>query len=188
MKCLLIWLLFPALVTAQWTLLVSGGAEPGGGSGAATLELDATTGALRLVSTSVLGNGGVGGWTSARPGSTPDALPTLLFATRRAGSGQQGSVQAVSVNATGGMSPLGTPQLTGGADPEHVQFVSPAWVLTANYGSAHVGVQSVRDDGTVGPPLAGLQVGTNAHEIAVDPANSTRIFVPCLGADYIAQV
>ena len=167
-----------------WTILVTGSAETlGQGGGAATLTLDSDTGALALASTSQLGSGGVGGWTSAKPGA-PDALPTLLFSTRRAG----GSVQSISVNTTGGMAPLGTPQLTGGADPEHVQFLPPRWVLTANYGSGLVGIQPVAANGAVGPPLKPVQVGANAHEVAFDPANVTRVFVPCLGADHVAQV
>ena len=167
-----------------WIILVSGGAEPGGGGGTAALSFDPDAGSLTVTSSSQLGNGGVGGWMTARSGGSPDALPSLMFATRRTG----GTVQSVAVNASGGMIPLGAPQLTGGSDPEHVQFLPPRWVLTANYGNGRVGVQPVGTDGAVGPPLPPTSVGANAHEIAFDPANSTRVFVPCLGADHVAQV
>ncbi len=44
----------------------------------------------------------------------------------------------------------------------------------------------VQSDGSVGAAVATRTVGANAHMIVADPSNR-YVFVPCLGADYVAQ-
>jgi 6-phosphogluconolactonase len=60
------------------------------------------------------------------------------------------------------------------------------FVLVANYGDGTVAVLPVQSDGSVGAAVDMHTVGANAHMIVADPSNR-YVFVPCLGADYVAQ-
>ncbi len=60
------------------------------------------------------------------------------------------------------------------------------WVMVANYGDGTVAVFPILADGKLGPPSDTRTVGANAHMIATDPSNA-YVYVPCLGADYVAQ-
>lgn len=73
-----------------------------------------------------------------------------------------------------------------GNGPAHVAVDgSGRWVLVANYGAGSVAVYPVRDGG-LGAPTDTDTPGANAHQIITDPSNR-YVFVPCLGADHIAQ-
>lgn len=63
---------------------------------------------------------------------------------------------------------------------------SESFLLVANYGDGTVSVVPVKADGSLSAPTSTLQVGMNAHMIIADPSNQF-VFVPCLGADYVAQ-
>ncbi len=60
------------------------------------------------------------------------------------------------------------------------------YVFVANYGDGTVSVLPVGAGGTLGAPLSTLTVGAEAHMIVPDPSNRF-VFVPCKGADYVAQ-
>jgi 6-phosphogluconolactonase len=60
------------------------------------------------------------------------------------------------------------------------------FVLVANYGDGTVAVLPVQADGSLGAAVVTRSVGANAHMIVADPSNR-YVFVPCLGADYVAQ-
>ncbi len=76
---------------------------------------------------------------------------------------------------------------SGGSGPAHVAVDrTGGFVLAANYGSGDVAVLPVRGDGGMEPAVATPNAGANAHQILADAANRF-VFVPCKGADHIAQ-
>jgi 6-phosphogluconolactonase len=98
-----------------------------------------------------------------------------------------GRVGAYAIDrATGALTFLGSVS-SGGDGPAFLTVDgSGKYVLVANYGDGTVSVLPVQAGGGVGAPLATLAVGANAHMIVPDPSNRF-VFVPCLGADYVAQ-
>ncbi len=74
-----------------------------------------------------------------------------------------------------------------GAGPAHVS-VSPsgAHVLVANYTGGTVSVFPVRGDGSLGAATDTKSPGAKAH-MAITSADGAYAFVPCLGANLIAQ-
>ncbi len=74
-----------------------------------------------------------------------------------------------------------------GAGPAHVS-VSPsgASVLVANYTGGSVSVFPVQGDGSLGAASDTKSPGAKAH-LAITSANGAYAFVPCLGANIIAQ-
>ena len=76
---------------------------------------------------------------------------------------------------------------SGGTGPAHVSVDrTGAFVFAANYNDGMVAVLPVRADGGVAAAVANPLAGANAHMILGDAANKF-VFVPCKGADYIAQ-
>ncbi len=76
---------------------------------------------------------------------------------------------------------------SGGQGPAHVAVDrTGAFVFAAGYTDGMVAVLPVRADGGVTAASSTLEAGANAHMIIADPANKF-VFVPCKGADYIAQ-
>lgn len=74
-----------------------------------------------------------------------------------------------------------------GAGPAHVS-VSPGGgaVLVANYGGDSVAVFPVVGDGSLGAASDSKATGDKAHQILTSDSGA-YVFVPCLGANYIAQ-
>ena len=74
-----------------------------------------------------------------------------------------------------------------GAGPAHVS-VSPGGgsVLVANYGGGSVAVFPVLADGSLGAASDTKSPGAKAHQI-ITSASGAYAFVPCLGANFIAQ-
>lgn len=74
-----------------------------------------------------------------------------------------------------------------GAGPAHVA-VSPSGssVLVANYGGGSVAVFPVLGDGSLGAASDTKSPGAKAHQV-ITSASSAYAFVPCLGANLIAQ-
>jgi 6-phosphogluconolactonase len=98
-----------------------------------------------------------------------------------------GRVGAYSIDATTGALTFQNAVSSGGNGPPFVGLDhSGKWALVANYGNGTVSVLPVLADGSLGAPVQTLSAGANAHMIAPDPSNHF-VFVPCLGADYVAQ-
>lgn len=76
---------------------------------------------------------------------------------------------------------------SGGNGPAHVSVdATGKWVLVANYGDGKVSVLPVQAGGRLGDATDTQTVGANAHMAVTDPSNKF-VFVPCKGADYVAQ-
>ncbi len=74
-----------------------------------------------------------------------------------------------------------------GAGPAHVSVDhTGTYALVANYGGGTASVLPIRADGGLDAAQLTLSPGANAHEFLTDPANKFA-FVPCKGADYVAQ-
>jgi len=98
-----------------------------------------------------------------------------------------GRVGAYSIAATTGALTFLNAVSSGGQGPPFVSVdATGTWVFVANYGDGSVSVLPVQADGSLGAATTTLSVGMNAHMIVADPSNRF-VFVPCLGADYIAQ-
>jgi 6-phosphogluconolactonase len=76
---------------------------------------------------------------------------------------------------------------SGGNGPAHVSVdATGKWALVANYGDGKVSVLPVQAGGRLGDATDTQTVGANAHMAVTDPS-SKFVFVPCKGADYVAQ-
>jgi 6-phosphogluconolactonase len=98
-----------------------------------------------------------------------------------------GRVGAYSIAPATGALTFQNAVSSGGNGPPFVGLDrSEGYVLVANYGDGTVSVIPVKSDGSLSNPTSTLTVGANAHMIMTDPSNHFA-FVPCLGADYVAQ-
>jgi 6-phosphogluconolactonase len=76
---------------------------------------------------------------------------------------------------------------SGGKGPAHLALDrADRYVLVANYADGSISVIPVEAGGRLGFPIQTLSVGAQAHMIITDPSNRF-VFVPCKGADYVAQ-
>lgn len=141
------------------------------------LAVDPTTGAL------------------SRMGSIPSfgPAPTFLAITRGGTNlyaldeSSPGRVGAYAVDAATGALTFLNDVPSGGQGPAHVALDrADQYVLVANYGDGSVSVIPVEPGGRLGLPSQTLNVGAQAHMIIADPSNRF-VFVPCKGADYVAQ-
>ena len=98
-----------------------------------------------------------------------------------------GKASAYSINPTDGKLTRINEVSSGGGGPCHIA-VHPGgkWAFTGNYGSGHIAVLPIKDDGSLGEPVESLHGGKNAHQAIVD-ATGKFVFVPFLGSDYVAQ-
>jgi 6-phosphogluconolactonase len=160
----------------------------GDGPGIAALRLDPTTGHLSYDEVEPLPVSGAS-YLAAHP-----SLP-VVYSTSET---ETGTVSAVTRD--GGLSPLGDPMSSGGANPCHLT-VHPdgEWLLTANYGSdtapGTVAVHRLGADGRLleptdlvvhqgAGPVTGRQEGSHAHQVLVDPAGRF-VLATDLGADTV---
>jgi 6-phosphogluconolactonase len=98
-----------------------------------------------------------------------------------------GKVSAYSISATDGKLTRIDEASSAGDGPCHLAVhAGGKWVVTGNYGSGHIGVLPVKDDGSVGEPVVTLLGGKNAHQAAFD-VTGKYLFTPFLGSDYVAQ-
>jgi len=140
-------------------------------------SVSAATGALAVIQS------------QAAFGTSPSFLAvnpalTRLYAVDENTTGRVGSY---SIDPTSGDVTFLNAVSSGGAGPPFVSVdATGKWVFVANYGDGTVSVLPVQADGSLGAATTTLTVGANAHMMAPDPSNRF-IFVPCLGADYIAQ-
>ncbi|MET7653938.1 MULTISPECIES: lactonase family protein [unclassified Streptomyces] len=160
----------------------------GEGPGIAALRLDTTTGHLSYDGVEPLPVSGAS-FLAAHPSLS------VVYSTNET---EAGTVSAVTRD--GGLSPLGDPMSSGGANPCHLT-VHPGgeWLLTANYGSGTapgtVAVHRLGADGRLleptdlvvhqgSGPVAGRQEGSHAHQVLVDPAGRF-VLATDLGADAV---
>lgn len=108
---------------------------------------------------------------------------TRLYAVSEAGD----EIGAYAIDQTTGRPTLLDQVASGGSGPAYVGLDHTGrFVLAANYGDGAVAVLPVRADGGIDGAIANPIAGANAHMIVSDPGNRF-VFVPCKGADYIAQ-
>jgi 6-phosphogluconolactonase len=141
------------------------------------LSVNTTTGATAPI-------GSVASFGSAPSFLAVDAAAKHLYAVDENATGQVG---AYAIDAATGALSFQNAVSSGGNGPPFVTVDgSGKWVLVANYGDGTVSVLPVKADGSLVAPVQTLSAGTEAHMIEPDPSNHF-VFVPCKGADYIAQ-
>jgi 6-phosphogluconolactonase len=141
------------------------------------LSVNVATGATAPV-------GSVASFGSAPSFLAVDAAAKHLYAVDENTPGQVG---AYAIDAATGALSFQNAVASGGDGPPFVTVDhSGKWVLVANYTSGTVAVLPVNADGSLGAAVDTESPGAMAHMIAPDPSNRF-VFVPCLGADYVAQ-
>ena len=141
------------------------------------LSVDAVTGALTA-------QGSVASFGSAPSFLAVDPAGKHLYAVDEATPGRVG---AYAIDASTGALTFQNAVASGGDGPPFVS-VDPQgrWVLVANYTSGTVAVLPIQADGSLGAAVDTVTVGAKAHMVLVDPSDRFA-FVPCKGADYVAQ-
>lgn len=96
-----------------------------------------------------------------------------------------GTVTAFSIDPKDGKLTKLNDASSGGNGPCHVA-VHPGgkWLFAGNYGSGHVGITPIKDDGSLGESLPGVHGGKNAHQVVVDPTGKF-VHVPFLGSNCV---
>lgn len=99
----------------------------------------------------------------------------------------EGRVLAFTRDAhTGALSERGA-VASGGQGPCHLSLTPDGrWLLVAHYGSGHVAVIPIDDNGDIGNATDVQEPGRHAHMAITNPAG-THVYVPCLGSNHIAQ-
>jgi 6-phosphogluconolactonase len=64
---------------------------------------------------------------------------------------------------------------------------SGKWLLAANYASGEAAALPIMPDGRLGPPVAPVQAGANAHMILDDGVTGKFVFVPSKGDNRVLQ-
>ena len=96
-------------------------------------------------------------------------------------------VGAYSVDPSSGTLTFLNAVSTGGTGPAYLSVDrSGKYVFVANYGNGSISVFPILANGQIGAAQQTLAVGANAHMIVSDLSNR-YVFVPCLGANYVAQ-
>ncbi len=152
----------------------------GYGSDISILTLDTSTGALKSVG-------------SAPGGNSPSYLALapngrFLYAVNEASPSR---VIAFSIDASSGkLTEINRQNTTGDGAPHLAVDPSGKWVTVAHYGSGHITVLPIQDNGGVGAasdtsrgPNDGCQ---KAHQAVFDRSGKF-LFVPCLGSNYVIQ-
>jgi len=113
-----------------------------------------------------------------------DRAATHLYAVSEETAGR---VAAYSIDhATGALTYLNDVS-SKGQGPAHLAVdATGQYVIVANYDDGAVAVLPVLAGGKLGDATDTQAAGTFAHMAAIDPTNQF-VFVPCKGADYIAQ-
>jgi 6-phosphogluconolactonase len=141
------------------------------------LSVDSATGGLAVL-------GSLASFGSAPSFLAVDPASKHLYAVDESTPGRVG---AYLIDASTGALTFQNAVPSGGDGPPFVS-VDPQgrWVLVANYTSGTVAVLPIQGDGSLGAAVDTATVGANAHMILADPSDRF-VFVPCLGADYVAQ-
>jgi 6-phosphogluconolactonase len=152
------------------------GYASGYGSDIAVLSVDAATGALSV-------RAKVHSFGPAPSFLAVNRARTNLYALDESPKGRVGAYA---------LDPAGTPTFlddvsSGGDGPAHIGLDgADRFVFVANYGDGTVSVLPLGAGGRVSAPIQTLHVGAQAHMAIADPSNHF-VFVPCKGADYVAQ-
>jgi len=156
-----------AAIPTRLVAYISGGPE------IAWYDVDRGTGALTPISTI----------TAFRTGASFLAVRgTTLYAVA---SGNRVGAYTLDL-PTGGLTFINDVG-AGGTGPTHVSIdATGTFVFVANYGNGTISVFPVQANGGLGVATQTLSPGANAHMIAPDPTNRS-VFVPCLGANLVAQ-
>jgi 6-phosphogluconolactonase len=93
-------------------------------------------------------------------------------------------------SADGHLSQINSAQTGGSGSPHLAVDPSGKWIAVAHYGSGHISIMPVLDNGGVGDP-SDIQRGPNdgcgkAHQAVFDSTGS-YLFVPCLQSNYVIQ-
>jgi 6-phosphogluconolactonase len=166
-------------VDPPYFVYVSGTIAGGGAQNIACFNFDPVTATLTAASTSAGGNDP---WYLAW---SPDR--THVYAINSSVAGITGGrIASFSVDAaTGALTRLNDVS-SGGDGPAHLSMhPSGKWVFAANYTSGHIASIPVLADGSLGAPVSVLLAGIKAHMVLPNAAG-TRLYVPCLGSDYVA--
>jgi 6-phosphogluconolactonase len=153
-------------------------AYTGGYAGAiGWFAVDGATGALSPL-------GSVASFGSSPSFLAHNAAMTNLYAVDENTSGRVG---AFAVDADSGAPSFLNSVSSGGNGPAFLSLDGTGrFVLVANYGDGTVAVLPIGAGGRVGAATDMRVVGSEAHMIVADPTNKF-VFVPCKGADYVAQ-
>jgi 6-phosphogluconolactonase len=122
-------------------------------------------------------------------GSSPsflahNAAMTNIYAVDENSSGRVG---AYAVDADSGALSFLDAVSSGGNGPAFLSLDGTGkYVLVANYNDGSVAVLPIGAGGGVGTATDMRTAGSEAHMIVADPTNKF-VFVPCKGADYVAQ-
>ena len=166
----------PTATTAIAVWVGTGAYDPGGEGRIAPFVLDDG----RLTAGTSLAVGSLPSWVA----SSPDGRFAYAVDENNA------QIRSFSVvPGTGALTPIGDAAASGGSGPVHVVVdATGRWLLVAHYTSGNVAVLPIGDDGAVaGAPSDVEATGQFTHQIVVDPTNQF-VFVPCVGANHIAQL
>ena len=88
--------------------------------------------------------------------------------------------------STGALTSLGGRDSTS-TGPTHLSVdATGRWLLVAHYTGGRYAIFPIASDGQLGAATDSADIGGNAHYIAAEPSNRF-VYVPCLGANYVAQ-
>jgi 6-phosphogluconolactonase len=90
----------------------------------------------------------------------------------------------------GSLTQINQQETSGNGAPHLAVHPNGKFVVVSHYGSGHVTVMSVRDDGGIGGTVAtsrGPDDGCQKAHQAVFDATGDHLFVPCLGSNYVLQ-
>jgi 6-phosphogluconolactonase len=140
-------------------------------------SVDGATGALSLA-------GSMASFGSSPSFLARNAAMTNLYAVDENSAGRVG---AYAIDADSGALSFLDAVSSGGNGPAFLSLdATGKFVLVANYNDGTVAVLPVGAGGRVAPATDVRTVGSEAHMIVADPTNKF-VFVPCKGADYVAQ-
>ncbi len=132
--------------------------------------------------------GSVGSFVAYAAGSNPAFLALApdgkhIFAADESAN----RVLAFAVDrSTGALTSLGGRDSTS-TGPTHVSVdATGRWLLVAHYTGGRYAIFPIASDGQLGAATDSADIGGNAHFIAAEPSNRF-VYVPCLGANYVAQ-
>ncbi len=113
-----------------------------------------------------------------------NAAMTNLYAVDENATGRVG---AYAIDPASGALTFLNSVSSGGNGPAFLSVDGTGrYVLVANYGDGTVSILPVGAGGRVGAASDTRNAGSEAHMIVADPTNHF-VFVPCKGADYVAQ-
>jgi 6-phosphogluconolactonase len=98
-----------------------------------------------------------------------------------------GRVGAYAISPGTGALALLNAVSSGGNGPAHIALdATDRYLLVANYQDGSVSVIPVQAGGRLGLPIQTVGAGAQAHMVVFDPSGRF-VFVPCKGADHVAQ-